>query len=530
MTMTYDTATEARLPEAARSDAELTARIREGSPQAVDDALAELYRRHHAAVLSYARSCTRDEHTAEDLASEAFTGALQAVRGGAGPETAWRAYLLVTVRRTAASWAVGERRNALTPDFDAWLSKQAVGESGEERTLRRADAELVLRAFRRLPENWQTVLWHSAVEGEPPRSIAPLLGISASGVRSLTARAREGLREAYLAEYAAGPGDTQECRHFTGLLAASVRREGRHHVPAGLRHHLADCRQCRRAHRQMRELSATLSAVLPAGLLLWLGATYRTKAVAATAATTGTVSAVKVGAVGAGLLAACVGGYLLLPGSDDAPSGLSPGPAGSVHARPATPTPSRSLGPTPRAKRATAPASRTPSEQVATPSSSRTPSWRPAADDQVALPIVSTGTCMDIGTAQGAEPHETTCDGSPTQVWDLLVDKPDHEVRLRNHATGMCLTNSGTAQDGAPVRQERSACTSTAATARWTYFVESDGRVSFQQKENGGYFLGLNEWDKAADGKPHSPVIGTTANYYGSPSLRFRYTGHAFDG
>ncbi|MFD4032610.1 RNA polymerase sigma factor [Streptomyces sp. NPDC058637] len=47
-------------------------------------AVEELYRRHADVVLAYARACCRDPHTAEDMASEAFTRTVQAVRDGQG--------------------------------------------------------------------------------------------------------------------------------------------------------------------------------------------------------------------------------------------------------------------------------------------------------------------------------------------------------------------------------------------------------------------------------------------------------------
>ncbi|MFF9803667.1 sigma-70 family RNA polymerase sigma factor [Streptomyces coeruleorubidus] len=522
-------------PGAVLSDAHLTAFIRSGPPDAADKALDELYRRHRTAVIAYARTCTRDAHTAEDLASEAFARALRAVRGGAGPEGAWRPYLLTTVRRTAASWAATADRIELSPDFGTWLSEAP---SGEEQTLLREDADLIQRAFRSLPERWQTALWHSAVEEEPAKRIAPLLGISPSGVASLTARAREGLREAYLTEYAADPTMSDDCRHFTGLLAASVRRGGRHGAHSGLERHLSGCRRCRRANHQLWELNNSLKAVLPAGVLLWVGASYGTKAVGAatvagsagsggtgsaagtTAATTGATSTVKVAGIGAAFLALSIGGYAALPDGTDPPSprptqaatrpSLSPSPT-------PTPTPSERHDPEPSSPTPSARASKQP-----TP-----PAWQPAADDRAQLPIVSTGRCMDISTAEGAEPYEATCDGSRTQQWELLVDRAAQEARIRNYATGMCLTHSGASTDGAPVRQER-ACNSTAATARWTYFFRAPGTVNFAQKGNTTYFLGIDEWNKA-DG-PHSPAIGTTANYYDTDSLRFRYTGDVFSG
>lgn len=152
---------------AASSDAELVAQVRGGR----DSAYEELYRRHARSVHRYARSCCRDAHTAEDLTGEVFARTLQAIRGGSGPESAVRAYLLTTVRRVAASWADTAKREQLVEDF-AVFAVTAAGTTATEttaelgagvRAMREADQSLAIRAFRTLPERWQTVLWHTAV-------------------------------------------------------------------------------------------------------------------------------------------------------------------------------------------------------------------------------------------------------------------------------------------------------------------------------------------------------------------------------
>ncbi|WP_164716004.1 sigma-70 family RNA polymerase sigma factor [Streptomyces sp. WAC 06738] len=567
---------------AAPGDADLTALIRDALPGAADAALDELYRRHRAAVLAYARSCTRDPHTAEDLTSEAFAGALRAVRGGSGPDGPWRPYLLTAVRRTAAAWSRTARRTELSADFEGWLTRAPTVESSEEGTLRREDANLVLRAFRSLPERWQTALWHSAVEGESPDRIAPLLGLTASGVASLTARAREGLREAYLAERAGAAGAPAECRHYTGLLAASVRRGGRRRRgQRGLEHHLAVCRRCRRTSAELRELNSSLSTALPAGLLLWTGASYgadgaggtATLATTATAtggaaisastasastasastgaAATGLAAAVKTAAVGAAVLAIVVTGSTTFPGGGDPPP---PPPAPTATTAAPTPTAERSSSsdpgendagpPTASADRTEgpgaagdrggdgAPARKPAASDGRPPAGDDTgppPDWSPPADDRTALPVAATGRCMDIGAAAGDQPYEADCDGGRSQQWELLVSLPPvQEVRIRNHATGMCLTHSGTDADGAPVSQRPGACRSDASTAHWKYFLEDDDKVVFTQRDSSGQFLGLDDWRAAAEGRPHAPDIGTTANYEATPSLRFRYRGPAF--
>ncbi|NLU70996.1 sigma-70 family RNA polymerase sigma factor [Streptomyces sp. HNM0574] len=533
------------------SDAELTARIRDAhetprGPEGGADgeagdgaALDELFRRHRPAVLAYARTCCRDPHTAEDLASEAFTRTLSAVRAGGGPTDAWRPYLLTTVRRTAAAWADTARRTQLTADVERELEGTPAADSGEDRMLQAEDGQLVLRAFQSLPERWQAALWHTTVEEEPAPRVAELLGISPSGVTSLTARAREGLREAYLtvhAERTDGAGGNDECRRYTGLLAASVRRTGRR-PNKDLERHLADCPQCRTARLELTQLNSSLRAVLPTALLLWGTTAYLTKATttAVTATTTGTATGAVSGAGGisaktAGVLAASaasvaaltVGGFLLFSGGDDT-SARAPAASPPV-TTPAVPTDRPTTSPPSR--------DRKPARDAPTTSPARTsapPSWSPGADARTRLRVMATGRCMDIAPQEGAAPRETTCDGGTSQRWELLIDRPAQEARIRNLATGMCLTHTDSTADGAPVRQRPCDDAESAPYTRWTYFQKPDNIV-FAQKANRLYFLGLDDWHAAAQGKPHQPTIGTTANYYNTESLRFRYDGDLTDG
>jgi RNA polymerase sigma factor (sigma-70 family) len=249
------------------SDAELIAAVKNlGTDAPVED----LYRRHRSAVLAYAYTCCRDAHTAEELTSEAFARTMEAVRSGRGPDTAWRQYLLAVVRHTAAEWARAARHTELFPDFEKWLANAPdtpEAESSEERMLRLEDSSLVLRAFRSLPERWQTVLWHTTVEREPAKAVGKLIGLSASGVASLAARAREGLREAYLAAHAEDESGTDACRYYSAMLGAVVRRAVRRRSKDFDRH-LSQCGHCRGALIELTDLNERLGSVLPAGVLL----------------------------------------------------------------------------------------------------------------------------------------------------------------------------------------------------------------------------------------------------------------------
>ncbi|MGI5205850.1 sigma-70 family RNA polymerase sigma factor [Spirillospora sp. CA-108201] len=256
-----------------RPDADLLAAAAEGDEAASD----ELFRRHHTAVLRYARGLVRDQHLAEDLTSEAFTRTFAAMRQGGGPRDACRPYLYTVVRNTATDWARGARRTVVTDEVADWargarrtvvtdeVADWASDSDAEAPDVDELDA--LVRAFRSLPERWQTVLWYTLIEDEPVGQVAELLGMEKGAVSQLAFRAREGLRQAFLV---AGSGGRPECAEFTAQLAASVRRPGRRRSRA-LRRHLESCEECGRASKETADLNGRLRRALPVGAAL-LGA------------------------------------------------------------------------------------------------------------------------------------------------------------------------------------------------------------------------------------------------------------------
>ncbi|MHC3820977.1 sigma-70 family RNA polymerase sigma factor [Streptomyces sp. DT9] len=528
-----------------RSDAELGSDVRKSGDRA---ALAELYRRHHAAVLAYARTFAREAHTAEDLASEAFARVLRAVRSGAGPEAAWRPYLLTVVRHTAGEWAATERRTELSEDYEQWLDERTAADpdaggahyaGGEERMIALEDRDMIVRGFRALSERWQTALWHSVVEGESAERIGLLLGMSPSGVTSLTARAREGLREAYLRAHAESGSRSEECRRHGPLLAAAVRRGSRRDRRLG--RHLQDCADCRRALDELTYLDGRLGALLPAGLLLWGAHAYLDAQLGAAAAAGGAAGSASGGAgatattattagklalLGAAVATASalvVGGLLLLDGEEEGPA--APATPGAAPRRSVEATPP--VAPSPRVRTTPATKFARPSPSVPPPA----PVWLPKAQDRTRLRLASTDRCMEIpggSTAAGVQAREAPCDGSRRQLWDLLRPVDDGPMRIRNAGTGKCLANQGTETDDAPVVQL--GCDPADSRQLWgLYAPEGSGEARFRQQGDTMY-LGLNDWANAADGLRHTTDIGTNHHYYASASFGFRYDGALFDG
>ena len=240
------------------SDADLIVAARGGD----EAAYAELYSRHVGGARAAARSLIRSRSDADDLVSEAFTRVLRALRNGGGPELAFRPYLLTAVRnafydRTRKDQRV-DVREEVPEDLDAVLLSRAAM-AGE-------DKEMIARAFANLPERWQTVLWHTEVEGRSPAEVAPMLGIAPNAVAALAYRAREGLREAYLQAHLQlePPAACADTRNKLGGYARdtlSARDRGK------VEQHLDGCDKCRAVLVELRDVSSTLRVALPPVLL-----------------------------------------------------------------------------------------------------------------------------------------------------------------------------------------------------------------------------------------------------------------------
>ncbi|MEE1827356.1 sigma-70 family RNA polymerase sigma factor [Streptomyces sp. BE20] len=247
------------------SDAGLIARLRAGD----DSVVGTLFERHHRAALGYARSLGGMDHRSEDLASEAFVRTLAAVRAGSGPTDNWRPYLLTVVRNTAAAWATSDRRSFPTDDVQDWADEADHAPSPDQIVAASTEHELIVTAYRSLPERWRSVLWHSVVERRPTEEVASLLGLSASGLSSLAARAREGLRTAYLSAHLS-TAQSAECQVYASQLTARVRGTSQRR-PKALTRHLDECPACRRCDEELQDVNRRLRLAAVAFIGPWSG-------------------------------------------------------------------------------------------------------------------------------------------------------------------------------------------------------------------------------------------------------------------
>jgi RNA polymerase sigma factor (sigma-70 family) len=262
------------------SDEELIANARSGD----QGAFAELWRRHYRSGARVARQFT-SSIDADDLVSEAYTRIYQRVLAGGGPSGAFRPYLYTTIRNLASTW--GARSRDIQVDDIADYEDPSTLDDPVAIAL---DRTLTARAFRSLPERWQSVLWYTEVEGMDPHEVAPILGMSANGVAALSYRAREGLRKAWLQAHVSGPGASEACKWTMTRLGDHARHSLTIREQEKINDHLLTCAKCAIVSEEVDEVGSHLAMVMlplvlgtAVGGILLASLTHATAATAAAA-------------------------------------------------------------------------------------------------------------------------------------------------------------------------------------------------------------------------------------------------------
>jgi RNA polymerase sigma factor (sigma-70 family) len=156
-----------------------------------DEAFEALYRQRYRDIYRYVLLMLRSADDAEDVAGETFQRAYAAWAAGHGPAGAPLPWLLLIARRLVLDRA---RRRRLISWLPLGLLKPADEPAAGAETGR---AEFWLwfdRFARELPTRQREVLILRYQRDLDDESIGEILGLSASGVRSLSARACEALR------------------------------------------------------------------------------------------------------------------------------------------------------------------------------------------------------------------------------------------------------------------------------------------------------------------------------------------------
>jgi RNA polymerase sigma factor (sigma-70 family) len=238
-------------PKPTTSDTELIESARSGDTSA----FAELWRRHFRPAARVARQFTSID--ADDLVSEAYARILQRVLAGGGPTGAFRPYLYTTIRNLASTWGAASRD--IQVDMIEDFEDERIPDDPAAYAL---DRTLTARAFRGLPERWQTVLWYTEVEGMDPHEVAPLMGISANSVAALSYRAREGLRKAWLQAHTSDATASGECQWTMSRLGDHARDGLSTRDAERFSAHIADCAKCTIVSEEVDEVGSHLAMVM----------------------------------------------------------------------------------------------------------------------------------------------------------------------------------------------------------------------------------------------------------------------------
>ncbi|QIK63881.1 sigma-70 family RNA polymerase sigma factor [Leucobacter viscericola] len=239
------------------SDLELLRAVREHDPHAY----GELYRRHVDAARAAAFRIAPDLGV-DDLVAESFTRIIQAIHRGKGPTESFRPYLYSVIRSVVAEAL--RKRSPMLGDME----EIADTETPLDRETQNFEHVVLARAFAKLPERWQRVLWHTEVEGLPPREVAKILGENPRVISQLVFRAKRGLREAWVFEHIDTAGMPSDCQ----AVVKRLEKFGQNELSAGkadeVARHLAWCRSCQSSLEELKYVSSHMGRGLSAVLLL----------------------------------------------------------------------------------------------------------------------------------------------------------------------------------------------------------------------------------------------------------------------
>lgn len=233
------------------SDLDLLTAVRDGDRRAY----ATLWDRHAAYIRKAASFFTSFD--ADDITAEAFLRTLRAIERGHGPRDAFRSYALATARNIAAEWARKQRTVSfeVTGDIEDAAQSMFASDLAD-------DNSLAVKAYQSLPTRWREVLWYSEVERMKPAEIAPLLGMSANSVAALALRAREGLRQGFIAAHLQSEQVPAEHRWVIENAAKYARKKLPMRSRERVDEHLETCLSCRAAYADVTYASSRIAVVL----------------------------------------------------------------------------------------------------------------------------------------------------------------------------------------------------------------------------------------------------------------------------
>ncbi|UXY27986.1 RICIN domain-containing protein [Streptomyces sp. HUAS TT20] len=463
-------------------DARLTELLRARTAAAYP-ALREIRRRHHDAVLGYARLCASSDSSARQLAAQTFTTLARETARGVEPQVPLRHQLLLLTCRSAASWAGDERSAGLDPGLLLVLNTTAAPNG---------PTPALLAPFRALPSRTQGLIWYGVVEQEAEESTAALLGLTREDVRYGIPQALQAMAQACLKHRLAASDDPQ-CGDFRRLIEESVRPDTPRYS-SDLHTHMAHCAHCTAAYEDLTALRDAPRAALAEGLLPWAGTAYaRTAAPAAEAdgpqeepqekrsrppTRRVVLTSVALGVAMAPLLVFALaqsGSHGRRPTATTLPPSSPPVTVTATVSAPSPSPTSKSPSPTKTSHPPKTP-SATPKPRPK-PKPKPTPSPTPSAPGSAYAEVVNvaTGRCLDVRDGDfenGTDVVTVRCDGTSSQRWRVDTDR---QVVQSAGDPDFCLDSRGDVDRGVGIWGCDSVYGRNGDNLRFT--VDSDGVI-----------------------------------------------------
>ena len=225
-------------------DRRLAARVGAGD----EAAFAELYDRHHAALLSFCRHMVGSREDGEDALQQTFLRAHRALAAGHVPDSV-RAWLFAIARNRCLT-LIAARRSAAVPVEEIEVSFD--GLSDEVRA--RADLRELLADLEQLPEDQRAALVLSELGDLSHVEIAGAIGCQPGKVKALVFQARTSL----IADRDARDTPCDDIRAELAVASGGALRRG------PLKRHLRQCDPCR-AFQVARRPAARRACLDPPG-------------------------------------------------------------------------------------------------------------------------------------------------------------------------------------------------------------------------------------------------------------------------
>jgi RNA polymerase sigma-70 factor (ECF subfamily) len=186
-------------PSSTSDDPLLISRARQGDAAA----FGILYERHRMSVYRYIAYRTQRQEVAEDLTSEVFLNAWKAIRRYQERGVSFRSWLLRLAHNEVVDFYRTRRSETTLPE-DGPLMPALDGPEGG--LVLQLDQATLLRAVRRLNEEWQQLILLRFVEGLSFDEIGVVLGKQSNACRQMQHRALARLRKVLAEEEERGDG------------------------------------------------------------------------------------------------------------------------------------------------------------------------------------------------------------------------------------------------------------------------------------------------------------------------------------